>query len=187
MPLDTESLHRELHTLHETSIVLLLTSESNHSEVHDFVMEFLLKEEHTRGIFVTTHRTAEHVFESLKTRAIDEKKVFIVDCSGKDVPKHYHVMENVITVKSPEHVKEIESALVEAVKVTSARKRFLVFDSMSAMLRHNSANATVNFVRFLIKLIREHGMKGVILANDRKTDESVKRNLYVFSDKVISA
>jgi hypothetical protein len=187
MAIDTAKIREELSTLPEHFIVLLLTDYLNYGEVVDFILKYLIQEKNADGIYLTVNKTAKSVFESIQLLGMDPKKILFIDCASGRVRKFHETQENIIVIKSPEHLTDIAVALSEMVKKGSNANRFLLVDSISTLLLFNSVKSVVKFSHFFTNLIREYRLKGLIFAVDKETDEYVKRTLYVFSDKVINA
>jgi hypothetical protein len=183
MPIDEGKIRGELSTLPENFIVLFLTGKDNQVETSDFMMKYLLKEKNMEGIYITLNRNAELVMETMKSAGIDAQKIFFVDCSS--VTKK-HKKGSYILVLSPKNLTDIGVVLSEFFK-SNPMKKFLILDSVSSLLSFNNVKSVVSFSQFLLNLIKENKINGVMIAQEKGTDEFVMRNFYTFSDKVINA
>jgi len=186
MAIDSAKIRQELANLPEHFIVLLVSDFTNYGELIDFILKYLLQEKKADGIYLSVNKTAKSIFENIQLMGVDPKKILFIDCTSGRIQKYHETQENIIVIKSPEHLTDIAVALSEIVRSGSNENRFLLIDSISTLLLFNSVKSVVKFTHFFTNLIREYHLNGLIFTVDKETDDFVKRNLYVFSDKVIN-
>jgi KaiC/GvpD/RAD55 family RecA-like ATPase len=186
MTIDEQKIRQELSNLPENFIVLLLTDALSHVETNNFILKYLLQEKQMHGIYVTVNRTAKTVIDNVESMGMDPNKLFFIDCAVNLAKERHEPVQNILKIDSPGDLSDIGVALTESLKKTPEKNGFLLLDSISTLLLFNNAKSVVKFCHFFVNLIRDSGLKGVILAIDKETDEFVKRNLYVLSDRAIT-
>jgi KaiC/GvpD/RAD55 family RecA-like ATPase len=186
MTIDEAKIRQELSDLPENFIILFLADASSYLEMNSFILKYLLQEKKADGIYITVNRTAKSIRENIERMGIEAKNIFFIDCASGAVTKRYQKVESTLIIYPPENLTDIGIMLSEKIKASSAKNQFLLLDSLSTLLLFNSTKTVVKFSHFLVNLIREYKLKGVLMSLEKETDEFVKRTLYVFSDKVIN-
>jgi hypothetical protein len=185
MPIDEKKIRDELSTLPENFIILFLTEAEKYNELNNFILKYLLLNKKMGGIYITVNKTSDIIKENMNRMGINTDGIFFIDCAKGAISKKRGHPEGSLFVSSPENLTDIGLILTENVKSRNVANTFLLLDSVSTLLLFNSVKSVVKFSHFLVNMMREHKLNGVILAMEKETDEFLRRNLYVFSDKVI--
>ncbi len=162
------------------SVVLMLTNASNHNEAACLVLRYFMRDKNLQGIYVCVNRVPQSISADAARMGLDTQKLFFVDCTGTSGK----VGDKILRSASPENLDRMGKALADALNKASGAK-FLIFDSVSALLMFNNFKSVAQFGHLLTNLVREHGLQGVILTIERDTHEFVQRTLNVLSDRII--
>lgn len=180
-----EVLKKELKGLPEPYTVLILTQPSTHFNTYLELLEYALKVQGMKGVCVTITRTADSLVKMLKTREIDTRSVYFIDCISK-ISGSSQVCDNCSYVSHPSNLTDISIAVTSALNQMGDGKKFFIVDSWSSLLIYNDQKKVLGFSNFIINKLRGKEINGFMVTLSVKSDEEFSNSMSVFCDKVIT-
>ena len=177
-------LKTELANMH-TYVVLLLVNINNYQKASLEALKYLAKEEGLPGVYVSVNRPYIAIRDTLISEDIDVETMVFIDAITKISGGTAEKVDNCLYLEGPENLTDFSISITEAVSALKFSEKFLFFDSANTLLVYNDAESVSRFFHFLTSRIRLWGVKGLVVALDRKTEKDVIAQISQFCDKVI--
>lgn len=136
-----------------------------------------------KGVYFTTSRQYRFISKEMKKRGINLNSLLFLDCisamAGESGDKFCTVIEN------PSDLEEISTNLCKLLDKIESDKKFLVIDSISALLMYNSISSVKEFSVFLTQKLRKKGVKRMLVVIENESPEPLKQILNATCDKSI--
>lgn len=185
MPISPAKIQKELKSLPNGYIILILVDAVNYVRVNLEILKYLLNKKKIPGIYITVNRPYENMVKTLEQNGIDTKKLFFIDAITQTVGGNPERKDSVIFVASPQNLTDVGIALSEALESIKASDKFLFLDSLSTLLIYNSTGTIAKFSHFIASKMRLEGFKGIFISIEKETDETLIKTLSQFCDKTI--
>ncbi|MFH0972022.1 MAG: ATPase domain-containing protein [Candidatus Micrarchaeota archaeon] len=185
MPDMRSQLKKELGSLPQHYIVLLVSNSKDYMQSNYAAMRLLMEAEDAAGIYVTFNRPYDSLAEVLKTEKIDLERLYFLDLITQSTGKRGERTENCIFLPSPRNLTELSIALTQLIERMEQKNRFIFMDSLSTMLIYNSAGTVAQFTHFLVSKMRLWQVGMVLVSLEKETDQKLIDDLSQFCDKVI--
>ncbi|HLC47882.1 MAG TPA: ATPase domain-containing protein [Candidatus Norongarragalinales archaeon] len=179
-------LKRELKSLPQHYIVMLVTDSSEYMEANLASLRFLMEPDDAAGIYVTFNRPYESLTQVLKKEKLDVGRLYFLDLITQTSGKRGERTENCIFLPSPKNLTELSIALTQLVERMEQKNRFIFMDSLSTMLIYNSAGTVAQFTHFLVSKMRLWKVGMILVSLEKETDKKLIDDLSQFCDKVIT-
>ena len=179
---DKTNLSKEFKNLSKDSIVSVIVPSEDYEKASMYILNQFISKEKKPGIYITMNRPYKNIIELMKKNNINVKKLFFIDCISKEITESKD-KANCIFVKSPENLTGIAVAIDKLFEPN--KHGFIFFDSLDALLVHNTPGVVMKFMRFITSKMRIYGIKGVLLGLHEKTTEELIKRMGPFTDKTI--
>ncbi len=177
-------LKKELSDL-DAYVVLLLVNLNNYQKTSLEALRYLSREMSLPGVYVSVNKPYSSLRTSLVKEKIDVDTMIFIDAITKISGGEAEKSENCLFLDGPENLTDFSISITEAVSALNMRDKFLFFDSINTLLIYNETEPVSRFFHFLSSRMRQWGVKGLIMALDKKTDKSIISQISQFCDKVI--
>lgn len=177
-----EKLEKELRNIPEDYIILLETTAEKSFEVTMALLK-LLSNRNDKGIIISVNRPYSNLINLYKKNDIDVSKMFILDCISK-TQNSYVDASNVAFMENASALTDISLMISEKLN-NSPGKKFVFFDSMTTMLIHNQPYVFARFIHSIFTKMRIHGIGGVLISLEDKTNREIRAEIAQLCDKVI--
>jgi len=162
-------------------IVLVTVSPGNYQKSNLEILNLLINEQKTPGVYVTLNKPFDVMRRLLKQNKIDSRFIIFIDGISK-VADDKRRVKNCLYIGSPEKLSDISLAMDQAVKALPTKEKFIFFDSINTLQVFNKPGTVARFVYFLASKIREWKIKGIIISIKKGSDESLTNELVQFCD-----
>lgn len=179
-------LKRELQSLPQHYIVMLVTDSSQYQDANLASLRYLLELEDAAGIYVTFNRPYENLTLNLANEKIDLERLYFLDLITNTTGKRGERTENCIFLPSPKNLTELSIALTQLIERMEQKNRFIFMDSLSTMLIYNSAGTVAQFTHFLVSKMRLWKVGMILVSLEKETDQKLIQDLSQFCDKVVT-
>lgn len=177
-----EFIEKELENLPDHFVVLAILPSKHFENINLHLLNILVNKQRSFGSYITINRPYKNMLELLKSRSIDTKKLYFIDCITQEL-REDDSEKGCYYVNSPSDLTELAIALDPVFK--KEKHEFIFLDSLDTLLIYNDMDRVVKFAHFLTGKIRMHKLKGFFLALHEKSDERLIAELSRFCDKVI--
>ena len=164
-------------------IVLITVNASNYQKSNLEILDLLVNDQKTPGVYVTLNKPFDIMQRLLKQNKIDSRLIIFIDGSTK-VSENKRI-KNCLFIGSPEKLSDISVAMDQAVKALQTKEKFIFFDSITTLQLFNKPGTVARFVYFLAGKIREWKIKGIIISIKKSSDEALINELVQFCDAQI--
>ena len=165
-------------------IVLITVNAKIYQKSNLKILNFLVNEQKTPGVYVTLNKPFDVMQALLKENNIDDRLVIFID-GITIVNENKKRVKNCLFIGSPEKLSDISVAMDQAVKALPTKEKFIFFDSINTLQVFNKPGTVARFVYFLASKIREWKIKGIIISIEKSSDESLINELTQFCDAKI--
>ena len=142
-------------------------------------------EDNIPGIYITLNKSLTALNATLAKEKIDASKIIFIDAISRLTGAKEVHGKNFIYVASPKNLIELNLAIEEAVKNMSAKKNFIIIDSISTLLVYNKEKSVEKFVHSLTGKMKDWNAQGIFVAVE-STSMDIINTLTQFCDKMIS-
>ncbi|AJF59959.1 MAG: hypothetical protein J4224_00475 [Candidatus Diapherotrites archaeon] len=187
--LSSQSLHRELESLGNEFLVLLLISPENFSKINEELLRILLVERKLSGIYISGNKPFEKLAKNLSGKGINSSKMIVVDCSPRSEKERGSLKapSNIVLVGSPDDLSSLSIGFRKAVTSLKEKDFFVILDSISTLSIYNEPMLVEKFVHSLSTQLRAiPKVKGILVAIDSIESDASLRKLSQFCDRIIS-
>ncbi len=180
----TSILKKELSEM-DSYVILLLVNLNNYQKASLEALRYLSREMNLPGVYVSVNKPYSSLRTSLIKEKIDVDTMIFIDAITKISGGEIDRSESCLYLEGPENLTDFSISITEAVSALNVRDKFLFFDSINTLLIYNEAEPVSRFFHFLSSRMRQWGVKGLILALDKRTDKGIISQISQFCDKVI--
>ena len=171
--------------LKEGEIILFVTPAEKYLSTNLEILKYYLNKQKDYCVYVTVNRPYASLITILKREKVATEKLFVIDAItpiGGAVQR----AGNAVFIGSPQALTNISIAVTSAVQSLPKGKRFLFFDTVSALIVYNNTGSVTKFTHFLITKMREWDITGVLISLEKETDEKMLSQLTQFCDRCIN-
>lgn len=175
-------VEKEFEAVSSKSLVLLETRAGNHFEVAANSLEFTLNK-NIRGVYVAVNLPSRYVISKMHKRNVDTDNVRFLDCISAMTGD----CENVecTYVETPAALGDIINQADSLLERIKSDEKFIIIDSVSALLIYNSSIFVRDFLLFLVKKLREKKVNGIFIIIENETPDDIKKLLTEVCDNSI--
>jgi len=174
-------IENEFETLNGEFIFLLDTRPEDY---FDAVMEITkLMSSRGKGVYVIVSRPYRFILNEMQRRKINTDNILFLDCISAMAGEHGDKVCKY--VESPAALEEIGMHIGLLLDKIESKEKFLILDSISALLIYNSKNSLKEFSMFLINRLRLEKVTGVLVIIEKEIPDDLKQILIAMCDKVI--
>jgi len=172
-----------LEELGEDYVALFIINAREYLETNMTILRNITKNDAT-GIYVTINRPYDSLKKMLQQSNADTKRIFFIDCITKTLG-HCEEAENVLYLESSQNLTGLSIAIAEAIKALPGENKFLILDSLTALVIYNPAGAISKFLHYLTSKMRMLKLRGILFSIGKEVDPKIAEQLQQFVDKVI--
>jgi len=166
--------------LRDSKIFLMVMNPLAYSEKNLEILKIFVNQRNFSGVYVSTNRPYEIMVKMMINNSIDATNLFFIDTTSEKCKKSRFYL-----CVSPSSLTEISIAIPEALKSLQRNKKFLILDSITTLLKYNSREAVLEFVKFLASKIRSWGMVGIFFAVGQSVTDKPISQISHLCDKII--
>lgn len=164
----------------DNDILVVVFSENYQEKLFELIKEI---EKQDEGIcYISLNKPYPSLIGSFKKNNINVNKFLFVDAITCTV-KRTKPEKNCIFISSPNALTELNIVITETIK--SQNFKFLVFDSLSALLVYEKMLGVREFVHSVVNNLRIYKTKGAFIILKGDIDSTVMRDLRMFADKIV--
>ncbi len=178
-----ETVEELLEGSEDSNALLALVNQQNFRKVSDQLVKCFLDSGYS-GILLTSHRTHRDVLESLEGKNIDISELYILDVIGEMVGQGADKPQ-IKTVNSPEAFNDINTEIHDFYDEIEQDRNFLLLDSFTSLLIHNSVKKTGRFVEKLVERVKKENSILVVLAVREQLEKDTVEKLERILDKTV--
>ncbi len=161
---------------------LLLTSAEKSKKNISALLRSLLSDKNAAGVYVTINRSYKTLMNEFDPK-ISERLMF-VDMVTEETGGEKKG-SNCIYLHSPTSLTDLAITLDTAMNSIEAEEKFVIIDSVSALLIYNSPQVVEKFAHFIANKLRRWEAAGILVAFSKELDEKMKSVLSQFCDEVV--
>jgi len=177
-----DKIEKEFKTLDDKSVVLLDLNAENYFEAVMHAVDFMLKKGR-KGVFITVSRPYKYILREMQKRNIATENLLFIDCTSAMAGEHDGA--SCTYIENPAALEEIGMQIGSLLDAIKSEEKFLIVDSISALLIYNTAPSIKEFSMFLINKMRLEGVTGILVTIEKDVPEDIKRILIAMCDEVI--
>ena len=121
-----------------------------------------------KTIIITFNKSYSATARLLARASIDRQRFTVIAC--KDVSVVKERSENCIVLRDPSSLNDL--GMTVSSLAAQRRYRFIMLDSVNALLFYNKESSARRFMEMLIGIVKEYGLSGVMLAVDEQLSRS---------------
>ena len=144
-------------------IVLLDMPQQSHLQVITQVMNVLIKDEGSSGVYMTTMKGYPELSNIFTQNGLDLSKIYFVDVISKMYGLEPKETPNCEYISSPINIQSISNAITTFLGKIKGNKKFLVFDSLTTILLYNSLPRIVEFTTTLSEYLKSQHVEGILV------------------------
>ncbi len=179
-----EKIKNAFNGLPENWLLLFIVNTEDNLEANMAILNEVLKQEDTTGIYVTLNRSYESLIKILEKHNIKTDKLFFLDCVTKTLDAKKEEKQ-CLFLENPQNLTNITIAIDEIVKTMPSKNKSLFIDSMSTLLIYNRVETVSKFMHVLTGKIRVLNLNGVIFAIEKELDPELDDQLNLVVDKTV--
>ncbi len=182
---DTRLLESEdISSITSDSITLISLGTRNHSGALTTLMDHLISGG-MGGVYVSISAPSELVVQELTEKGISLDDVMFIDCVQKTYDSKQASAANTVYVENPSFLEEIVMQVSRTRSKVSSAQKFLVIDSLSSLLVHNTSESVGEFAQRMINNTRMAGDAGVFLVVDKKETQCIIQSVLPSCDGLV--
>ncbi len=163
--------------------VMLIASPANYSSVpHALLRLFSCRGE--PGIYITVNKPFINLRKELEAAGIMHERFRFIDVISSMMGFETPQTKAVEYLDSPSDLTEVMVLIQKRAQSLGSGPKFLVLDSVSAMLIYNDTDAVEKFIHAIIGKIHEFGMQGILLMVGSEQYRGVAQVIGQFCDKI---
>src|SRR5437879_9547662 len=166
--------------IQNSKIFLMVMDPLTYSKENLEVLKIFVNERNYSGLYVSTNRPYEILVKMMINNSIDATSLFFIDTTSNRCKK-----SRFYVCVPPSSLTEISIAIPEALKNLQKNKRFIILDSITNLLKYNSRETVMEFVKFLVSKIRSWGMVGIFFAVGQSLTDKPISQISRYCDKII--
>ena len=179
-----EKIKNAFNDLSEHWLLLFIVNAEDYLETNIAILNEVLKQEDTVGVYVTLNRPYASLIKILEKNNVKTDKLFFLDCITKTLGAEKEEKQ-CLFLENPQNLTNIAIAIDEIVKAIPSKNKSLFFDTMSTLLIYNKTGTVSKFLHFLTGKIRVLNLNGVLLSTEKELDPELADQLDQFVDKTI--
>ena len=137
----------------------------------------VLKNVHKGGVVVITTKPYKSLESQMKAKGIDPSGTIFIDTVGKDS------LKNVI-ISPIDNLTSLSITISETLNALGDRKKFIVFDSLTALTLYNSPETVSKFLIFIMNQFRQWNVDVYMIATEEGMDAKIMSVLKQNADKI---
>jgi KaiC/GvpD/RAD55 family RecA-like ATPase len=177
-----KTINEKFKGLPENSIVLVEMPASDNSGLNMAILANLIKLRKFSGVYLTISKPYQTLSDMMKKKKIDPKKIFFIDAISKTVGEK-EKSGNCKLISNPSALTDLSIQINQS--FNSKNPKFLIFDSLSAMIIYNSEIAVVRFTHYMINNLRKNKVMGVIFITKNDINKKTLSSITMFCDNII--
>lgn len=183
MNTSNKELFKKLKCLKRRGLCLVINKNNNHDPVNYYIIEHLIKNLKSNGIYITINKPCSSINSDLKKRDINLKNLYYIDLISKNnkINKRAHLCT---LLKGPGSLTEL-SILFNDIANTGVY-HFVFLDSISDLLRYNDDRVIRNFMDYLISKIKILKLTAVFISRQDKNSRKLIKKFSHDFDRIIS-
>jgi len=136
-----------------------------------------------KGVYVTVSRPYRFISKEMQKRSINTDNLLFIDCISCMAGDY---SDGTCTfVENPAALEEISMHIISLLDKIESDEKFLIMDSVSALLIYNGTNSVKEFLMFLINKLRLEKVNGILLVIGNDAPGDLKQILIAMCDKAI--
>lgn len=140
-----------------------------------------------KGIYVTLSKDYQDLSRAFQYSGVDMNNLFCIDCISRMYGMGELDLPNIIYAEGPMSLEAILKDIAKAIADIKGDKKFVFFDSITAVLLYNSLDKTLEFTKSLIELLNKSKTVGVIeIVSMGAANEKFVQELSKLSDEIIT-
>jgi len=180
-----DKVRREMRSLREGFVVLILTSAENFFKATAALLEYAVNEAFLNGVYITASRPYTYLAKAFEDKGINTEKIRFIDCISALAGKHTGREGNCIYVENPVALETISAHLDTLLSEIGPEKKFIFLDSLSTFLIYNTESSIAKFSHSLINKLRFLNTNGVFMSLEKEAPTETIQRLIQLCDKVI--
>ena len=172
----------ELESIEPESFMGLILEAKDYDYFHTELVKFFTGKD-LLGLYVTVNKLCKSLEKQFIANGIEDQ-IFYID-TETEISKEKHSKRCLFNV----YANDLTALSININKSLQKHRgiKFVVFDSLSSLLVHNSSHKALEFINFVIKTIKNLGMFGIlIILKDKKSNEVIPQ-ITLICDKIIFA
>jgi len=137
------------------------------------------------GVYVTIAEPYSSIVKKLELEKINLEKVLFLDAITVMISGAVEKTGKCIYVNSPKHLTDMSIALDNAISSMKEEKKFVLFDSLGALLIHNDLPNIQKFVHFFTAKMRALNVYSFLISLENEIDPKTLTVLSTFCDSVL--
>lgn len=144
--------------------------------------EFLSDKKDVQCVYVTITLPYHELASMFNSKEASSRKILFIDAitKGTVVTETAH---DCIFIDGPSELIQLSSTLERVIKEFETQKTFVLIDSLTVLLVHNSKDLIMKFLHHIISKLRSYKCKVVFLALNEKEHQTPLNFLSFLSDK----
>ncbi len=178
-----EPILERIRKIKKDSITLIVLSSRDYAGACSALVEHLTDGLQLSGIYLTFNKPFEALKRIFDEAGINTGKLFFIDAiSGPGSPKEA-AGKSCINIPNPSALAEVGQAIS---RICSAKKaKFLVIDSLSAILLYHNENTAVRFLHQTSTKMRKSGIMCIIISSPKDLQGRYANLIAQFADQII--
>ena len=165
----------------EGEIFLILIQPDAYPSIISRLSTVLYDKEGTQGIYVTITLPHNKIASLLGHEQLSRRIIFIDAITKSTVGKTS--AENCRFLDGPEDIAHLSYTLETLIKEMEGKKTFVLIDSLTSLLIHNSKDSVMKFSHHIVSKLRSHKCRLVFLALEEGEHRAPLNFLSFLSDK----
>jgi hypothetical protein len=179
-----EKIKNAFNDLPEHWLLLFVINAEDYQEENMVILNEVLKQEDTVGVYVTLSRPYSVLTKILEKNSINTDKLFFIDCITKTLGIE-NEDKKCLFLENPENLTNITIGIEEIMSKIPSKNKSLFIDPLSTLLIYNRAENVSKFLHFLTGKIRVLNLNAVLLSTEKDLDSEFADQLAQFTDKVV--
>lgn len=183
-PEQIDKIKNAFNDLPEHWLLLFVINAEDYLEKNMVILNEVLKQEDTVGVYVTLNRPYQVLTKILEKNNIDTDKLFFIDCITKTIEPE-NEEKKCLFLENPQNLTNITIAIEEIMSTIQSKNKSLFVDPLSTLLIYNRTETVSKFLHFLTGKIRVLNLNGVLLSTEKDLDPEFADQLEQFVDKIV--
>ena len=180
-------LEKKLGEMKAGFTALAIVEPQNYTESRMGLLRRFVKKKKMAGVFVTVNKPFEKLLQEIRAEGIDADKVRFVDMISNTTGSEKEGLKGGAGVDFLESTGDLTELIMVCEKRLNGIKgeKFIVLDSVSALLVYNQTEAVEKFIHALANKISKAAAFGVIIIIESRQFEGAIQTLSQFCDGVV--